>query len=68
MTFFMEAVSTFLFSSTNHAVEEDIIRLMMSYVTTESHETKQMNPFTHYKVDSTPTIRSFLVQQLLKVR
>ena len=64
----MEAVSTFLFSSTNHAIEEDVIELMMSYVTTNSRKTKELTPFSDYKVDSTPTIRSFLVQQLLKVR
>ena len=68
MSFFMEAVSTFLFSSTNHALEEDVIELMMSYVATKSRETKELTPFSDYKVDSTPTIRSFLVQQLLKVR
>ena len=64
----MEAVSTFLFSSTNRAIKEDVIELMMSYVTTKSRETKELTPFSDYKVDSTPTIRSFLVQQLLKVR
>ena len=64
----MEAVSTFLFSSTNHAIEEDVIKLMMTYVTTNRRETKEMTPFSDYKVDSTPTIRSFLVQQLLKVK
>ena len=64
----MEAVSTFLFSSTNHAIEEGVIELMMSYVTTKSRKTKEFTPFSDYKVDSTPTIRSFLVQQLLKVR
>jgi len=64
----MEAVSTFLFSSTNRAIKEDVIELMMSYVTTKSRETKELTPFSGYKVDSTPTIRSFLVQKLLKVR
>jgi len=41
---------------------------MMSYVTTHNNETKEMTPFSDYKVDSNPTIRSFLVQQLLKDR
>jgi len=40
----------------------------MSYVTTHNNETKEMTPFSDYKVDSNPTIRSFLVQQLLKDR
>ena len=72
MSFFMEAVSTFLFSSATRDItgdiKEDVIELMVSYVTTETRQTKEMTPFSDYKVDSTPTIRSFLVQQLLNSR
>ena len=72
MSFFMETVSSFLFSSATRdikdGIEEGVIELMVSYVTTESRQTKEMTPFSDYKVDSTPTIRSFLVQQLLHSR
>ena len=68
MSFFMEAVSTFLFSSANSNINEDVIKLMMSYITAQDYNTKEMTPFYDYKVDATPTIRSFLVQQLLKIK
>jgi len=65
LSFFMEAISTFLLSSTNHTIEEDVVELMMSYVT-KCHDTKQMTPFSNYKIDSTPIL--FLVQQLFRAR
>lgn len=68
IAFFMEAVSTFCFSSRNPLNSPEVIDLMMSYVTTEKQETKIMSPFPDYGVDPTPTVRSFLVQQLLKAK
>ena len=68
ISFFMEAVSTFCFSSKSPLNNSEVIDLMMSYVTTEKQETKVMSPYPDYGVDPTPTVRSFLVQQLLKAK
>lgn len=65
----MEVVSNFCFSSKKDSIEDtDIIELMMSYVTTKANNTKVLSPFPDYGIDPTPTVRSFLIQQLLKMK
>eukprot|EP00795_Rhopilema_esculentum_P010371 gene10371-19073_t len=66
--FFMEAVSIFCFSSENAVRNEEIIEFMITLVTTAKHQTKQLSPFPDFGIDQTPTVRSFLIQQLLKAK
>eukprot|EP00794_Sanderia_malayensis_P006458 gene6457-7190_t len=69
ISFFMEVVSNFCFSSKQKStIDAGVVELMISYVTTEKRETKEMSPFQDYGVDPTPTVRSFLIQQLLKMK
>ncbi|KAK3715936.1 hypothetical protein QZH41_016501 [Actinostola sp. cb2023] len=69
-SFFMELIALLCFGGKDHKTKLDpeVFDIFMRYITgSGSSETKCFSPFPDFKVDKTPVVRSFLLQQLLTI-
>ena len=65
----MEVVSVFCLREDIRHLDPDVFEMLMSYVVgTGVAGTKQFSPFPGFGMDSSPVIRSFLLQQLINSR
>ncbi|XP_078382607.1 E3 ubiquitin-protein ligase rnf213-alpha-like isoform X3 [Oculina patagonica] len=65
--FFMEIVSVFCFGEDVRFLDPEVFEMLMRFVTgTQStRETREFSPFPEFGADSSPVVRSFLLQQLI---
>ena len=65
----MELVSLFCFGKKDDegVMDPELFEMFMSYVIEASSKTKDFSPFPEHGIDATPVVRSFLLQQLLRV-
>ncbi|XP_065826351.1 E3 ubiquitin-protein ligase RNF213-like isoform X2 [Oscarella lobularis] len=68
--FFMELVAVYSFNENARTPpQRDLVELLMNLITqrrTDKVETRAFSPFTSDVIDATPTVRSFLLQLLLR--
>lgn len=66
-SFFMEIVSVFCFGEDVRELDPDVFEMLMRFVTGSQStcETKEFSPFPEFGTDSSPVVRSFLLQQLI---
>ena len=66
VSFYAEIVTEFCFARKDfNRVSEDVIKIILDYVFS-TNTTKAFSPISDYALDSTPVIRSFLLQQLIQ--
>ena len=66
ISFYAEIVTEFCFSRKDFSrVKMDVIKKILDYVFS-ANTTKAFSPISDYALDSTPVIRSFLLQQLMQ--
>ena len=46
----------------------DLVRKFISYVIKDGNQTEDFTPFDRQGIDVTPVIRSYILQQLLKIK
>ncbi|XP_022806306.1 E3 ubiquitin-protein ligase RNF213-like [Stylophora pistillata] len=65
--FFMEIVSLFCFGDDVRNLDPDVFEMLMRYVTgtKSAGATRAFSPFPEFGTDSSPVVRSFLLQQLI---
>lgn len=72
--FFLDVLQRFVFDEKTGEPEEDVVKTLMTFIVTKElpkdksavgQRTKQISPFAGHCIDSTPVIRSFLLQLIL---
>ena len=60
----------FCFGDDVRNLDPDVFEMLMRYVTgaRPTRETKEFSPFPEFGTDSSPVVRSFLLQQLINSR
>ena len=63
----MEIVSVFCFGEDVRELDPDVFEMLMRFVTGSQStcETREFSPFPEFGMDSSPVVRSFLLQQLI---
>ena len=70
--FFMDVVENFCFNESKNPPEDKVLDALLEFVTTkaideeEKLKTKELSPFSEHGVDTTPVIRSFILQLCMK--
>eukprot|EP00092_Neocalanus_flemingeri_P009972 GFUD01010750.1.p1 GENE.GFUD01010750.1~~GFUD01010750.1.p1 ORF type:complete len:1685 (-),score=315.97 GFUD01010750.1:139-4725(-) len=68
--FYMKILEQFCFGNYNHPPDEKILKSLLQFVTIKDMDgklkTKDLSPFKEYAIDSTPVVRSFLLQLCLQ--
>eukprot|EP00092_Neocalanus_flemingeri_P023314 GFUD01025278.1.p1 GENE.GFUD01025278.1~~GFUD01025278.1.p1 ORF type:complete len:2291 (+),score=510.26 GFUD01025278.1:413-6874(+) len=71
--FFMDLIDNFCFTSMEEPPEKKVLDALLEFITaktlsgeTERKGTKELSPFQEHGIDSTPVVRSFLLQLCLK--
>ena len=64
-------IEQFCFGNYDHPPDEDILRCLLQFVTIKDMDgrvvkTKHLSPFEEYAIDSSPVVRSFLLQLCLQ--
>ena len=65
---FMDVVENFCFNESKNPPEDKVLDALLDFVTTKSIDeedklkTKELSPFSEHGVDTTPVIRSFILQ------
>ena len=67
--FFMDIVSVFCFGEDIAKLDPDVFEMLMRYAMGEElTETKAFSPFPSFGMDTSPIVRSFLLQHLINSR
>ena len=68
--FLMEIITVFCFGGDVPNLDPEVFEILMGYVTAtqSAAETREFSPFPEFGADSSPMVRSFVLQQLINSR